>query len=200
MGKCQDKRKALLKLVPIITEVFSKINIDAVGPLPTLSKGRNYLLTTICMSSKYLDAIPVMDVSSVSVADALLEILSRMGFSREVQRDLGTSFNSRLTIEFFDRFHVKVTHSPVHHSQSNPVERFHRTIKRILKVLCLESGQDWKKNLIATLLVLRTITHGSTGFSPVELVHGKNLRTPEVLLYEHCQTPRSRFNHRRICF
>ncbi|GBL67053.1 hypothetical protein AVEN_221685-1 [Araneus ventricosus] len=59
----------------------------------------------------------------------------------------------------------------------------------MLRVLCLESGQDWEKNLPATLLALRTITHDSTGFSPAELVHGKNLRTPEVLLYEHWVRP-----------
>ncbi|GBM89254.1 hypothetical protein AVEN_180407-1 [Araneus ventricosus] len=52
-----------------------------------------------------------------------------------------------------------------------------------------ESGQDLEKNLPATLLALRTITHESTGFSPAELVHGKNLRTAGVLLYEHWVKP-----------
>ncbi|GBM15726.1 hypothetical protein AVEN_262896-1 [Araneus ventricosus] len=163
MGKSQNKVKAPLKLVPVITEVFSKIHIDAVGLLPTLSKGRNYLLNAICMSPKYPDAIPVTDMSSVSVADFLLEIISRMGFSCEVQCDLGTSFTSHLTTELFDHFGFKVTHSSLHHPQSNAVERFHRMIKRILKVLCLESGLDCEKNLPATLLALRTITHESTG-------------------------------------
>ncbi|GBM54090.1 Retrovirus-related Pol polyprotein from transposon 412 [Araneus ventricosus] len=189
MEKGNDKIKAPLKLVPIITEVFSKMNIDAVGPFPTSLKGNSYLLTAICMSLRYPDAIPVADISSISVTDALLEIFSRMGLPREIQSDLGSSFTSFLTSEFFDRFGIKVTHSSVHHPQSNPVERFHRTIKRMLKVLCLESGQDWEKNLPATLLALRTITHDSTGFSPAELVHRKNLRTPEVLLYEHWVRP-----------
>ncbi|GBL75596.1 hypothetical protein AVEN_93793-1 [Araneus ventricosus] len=112
-----------------------------------------------------------------------------MGFPREIQSDSGTSFTSFLSMEFFDRFGIKVTHSSVHHPQSNPVERFHRTIKRMLKVLLFESGQDWEKNLLATLPALRTITHDSTGFSPALLVHGKNLRTPEVLLYEHWVRP-----------
>ncbi|GBM14729.1 hypothetical protein AVEN_73820-1 [Araneus ventricosus] len=134
------------------------------------------------MSSKYPEAIPVADINSVSVIDVLLEVFSRMGFPREIQCDIGTSFTSHLTTEFFERFGIKVTHSSVHHPQSNPVERFHRTLKRLLKVLCLQSGEDWEKNLPATLLALRTVTHESTGFSPAELVHGKNLRTPEVLL------------------
>ncbi|GBM97599.1 Retrovirus-related Pol polyprotein from transposon 412 [Araneus ventricosus] len=183
IGKAREEGKAPLKLVPIITEIFSKINIDAVGPLPISAKNNRYLLTAICMSSKYPEAIPVADINSVSVIDALLEVFSRMGFPREIQCDNGTSFTSHLTTEFFERFGIKVTHSSVHHPQYNPVERFHRTLKRLLKVLCLQSGEDWEKTLSATLLASRT------GFSPAELVHGKNLRTPEVLLYEHWVNP-----------
>ncbi|GFV13063.1 retrovirus-related Pol polyprotein from transposon 297 [Trichonephila clavipes] len=61
-------------------------------PLPITSKGNRYLITAICMSSKFPEAIPVSDISSVSVTDALLNIFSRMGFPREIQCDQGTSF------------------------------------------------------------------------------------------------------------
>ncbi|CAL1293315.1 unnamed protein product [Larinioides sclopetarius] len=132
-GKPNEK-KAPLKLVPIIQEVFSKLNIDAVGPLPTNQNGKRFIITSICLSSKYPDAVPVTDLTSISVTDALLNIFSRTGFPAEIQCDQGTSFVSNLTSEFFERFGIKVCHSSVHHPQSNPVERFHRTIKRILRV------------------------------------------------------------------
>ncbi|GFX16807.1 retrovirus-related Pol polyprotein from transposon 17.6 [Trichonephila clavipes] len=123
-------------------EVFTKLNIDACGPLPITSKGNRYLITAICMSSKFPEAIPVSDISSVSVTDALLNIFSRMGFPREIQCDQGTSFTSALTTEFFERFGILVRHSSVYHPQSNPVERFHRTLKRLLRVLCLDAGSE----------------------------------------------------------
>lgn len=41
------------------------------------------------------------------------------------------------------------------------------------------------------LFSLRTVTHDSTGFSPAELVHGRNLRTPLMLLYENLTTKES---------
>ncbi|GBL85876.1 hypothetical protein AVEN_147792-1 [Araneus ventricosus] len=94
--------------------------------------------------------------------------------------DLGRSFVSELTETFLDKFGIKVIHSSVHRPQSNAVERFHRTIKRLLKVVCLESGDSWERTLPFALLTLRTVTHESTGFSPAELVHGKILRTPET--------------------
>ncbi|KAG8175376.1 hypothetical protein JTE90_009159 [Oedothorax gibbosus] len=46
------------------------------------------------------------------------------------------------------------------------------------RVLCLESGSDWEQAIYPALFALRTVTHESTGFTPAELVHDKNLRTP----------------------
>ncbi|GFS62208.1 retrovirus-related Pol polyprotein from transposon 297 [Trichonephila clavipes] len=184
VGKPQDKKKAPLKIVPVITEIFTKINIDASGPLPMTPSGNKYIITALCMSSRYPDAIPVANLCSTTVVNALLQIFSRMGFPRELQTDQGTSFMSALTTEFLERFGVKVVRSSVYHPQSNPVERMHRTLKRILRVLCLEAIPDWEKILPQALFALRTVIHDSTGFSPAELVHGKNLRTPVMLLYE----------------
>ncbi|GFT11930.1 retrovirus-related Pol polyprotein from transposon 412 [Trichonephila clavipes] len=136
------------------------------------------------MSSRYPDAIPVANLCSATVVNSLLQIFSRMGFPRELQTDQGTSFMSALTTEFLERFGVKVVRSSAYHPQSNPVERMHRTLKRTLHVLCLEAIPDWEKILPQALFALRTVIHDSTGFSPAELVHGKNLRTPVMLLYE----------------
>ncbi|GFV34873.1 retrovirus-related Pol polyprotein from transposon 17.6 [Trichonephila clavipes] len=107
-----------------------------------------------------------------------------MGFPREIHCNQGTSFTSALTTEFFERFGILVRHSSVYHPQSNPVERFHRTLKRLLRVLCLDAGSEWDKHLPSILLALRTVSHESTGYTPSELVYGKNLRTPQTLVME----------------
>ncbi|GFV96692.1 retrovirus-related Pol polyprotein from transposon 412 [Trichonephila clavipes] len=99
-GKPNDKKESSTKIGPCYSGGFTKLNIDACGPLPITSKGNRYLITAICMSSKFPEAIPVSDISSVSVTDALLNIFSRMGFPREIQCDQGTSFTSALTTEF----------------------------------------------------------------------------------------------------
>ncbi|GFV39369.1 retrovirus-related Pol polyprotein from transposon 412 [Trichonephila clavipes] len=184
-GKANDQKKAPMQLVPVISEVFSKLNVDAVGPLPTTPTGNKYLLTVMCMSSKYPGAVPMPDIASTTVVEALFQIFSRMGFPKEIQTDQGTSFTSILTSVFFENFGINVVRSSVYHPQSNPVERFHRTLKRILRVICIESSPEWEKQLPAALFALRTITHESSGFTPAELVHGKNLRTPITLLYKN---------------
>ncbi|GBM74616.1 hypothetical protein AVEN_28718-1 [Araneus ventricosus] len=41
VGKPNDKKRAPMKLAPMIQEVFAKINVDAVGPLPISASGKN---------------------------------------------------------------------------------------------------------------------------------------------------------------
>ncbi|KAG8173591.1 hypothetical protein JTE90_021272 [Oedothorax gibbosus] len=81
-----------------------------------------------------------------------------MGFPKVLQLDQGSSFTSALRTTFLEKFGIKVVHSSVYHPQSNPIERFHRTVKRVLKVLCLESGSDWEQAIYPALFALRTVT------------------------------------------
>ncbi|GFU44899.1 retrovirus-related Pol polyprotein from transposon 297 [Trichonephila clavipes] len=62
-------------------------------------------------------------------------------------------------MEFFERFGILVRHSSAYHPQSNPVERYHQTLKRLLRVLCLDAGSEWDKHLPSILLALRTVSH-----------------------------------------
>ncbi|GFT77198.1 transposable element Tcb2 transposase [Trichonephila clavipes] len=97
----------------------------------SLSQQRNtYLITSICVASKYPEAIPVESITSPNVIDALLSIFSRIGSPREIQSDLGSSFTSELTTIFFNNFGIKVTMPLVSHLQSNAVEKTTRRENR----------------------------------------------------------------------
>ena len=140
VGYSNDARKAPLKLVPIIGEPFFKVSIDTVGPLVTSSKGNNYLLTAICTATKYPEAVAISDTTSDTIVNGLLDIFSRIGFPREIQSDQGTYFVSNLTENFFRQFGIKHTCSSRYHAQSNPVERFHRSLRRIVST----ANTKWK--------------------------------------------------------
>ncbi|GIY74733.1 hypothetical protein CDAR_66821 [Caerostris darwini] len=68
----QHKRKALLKLIPVVDEVFSKLNVDEMDPLRKTPSGKRYLIAIMCLISRYPDAIPALAISSASVIDFLL--------------------------------------------------------------------------------------------------------------------------------
>ena len=136
VGKGGDMKKSPMKIVPVIEDVFSKINVDICGPWPESENGNRYIFTAICMASRYPEAILLKKVSSITIIDAFLDLFSRIGFPKEIQCDNGSYFVSALTNEFLQRLGIHVVHSSVYHPQSNPVERLHRTMKKIIRIQC----------------------------------------------------------------
>ena len=95
VGKPRDKKKAPLKLTPIISEPFSKLAIDVIEPMQTSSNNNRYAITAICCATKYPDTIPIPDLSSKEVVHALIQIFSKTGYPKQIQCNLGTSFTSK---------------------------------------------------------------------------------------------------------
>ena len=71
----------------MISTPFSRLAFDLVGPLPRSKQGFKYLLTCICLGSKYPDAIPLKRVDAKTVAEAMVEIFSRTGIPQEILTD-----------------------------------------------------------------------------------------------------------------
>ncbi|GFW43578.1 retrovirus-related Pol polyprotein from transposon 412 [Trichonephila clavipes] len=84
VGKPQDKKKDPLKIVPVITEIFTKINIDASGPLPMTPSGNKYIITALCMSSRYPDAIPVANLCSTTVCKCIVSDFQPNGVHKRI--------------------------------------------------------------------------------------------------------------------
>ncbi len=83
---------------------------------------------------------------------------------------------------------LNITHtvSSAYHPQSQGViERFHQTLKTIIRTYCVEHQKDWDEQLPLLLFAIRNTVQESLGFSPAELVFGHSLRGPLKLLQEH---------------
>ena len=70
-----------LQPIPSVGEAFSKIMIDCVGPLPKTSSGNEYLLTIMCTSTRFPEAIPLRNITAKSVIKALIKYFSWVGFA-----------------------------------------------------------------------------------------------------------------------
>ncbi|XP_069996593.1 uncharacterized protein [Penaeus vannamei] len=57
--------------IPVISEPFSHVIIDCVGPPPKTKSGNNYLLTIMCSSTRYPEAIPLRKISSKAIIKEL---------------------------------------------------------------------------------------------------------------------------------
>ena len=59
--------KAPLKPIPAFHEPFSRIIIDCVGPLPNTESGSEYMLTIMCASTRFPEAIPLCNIKAKSI-------------------------------------------------------------------------------------------------------------------------------------
>jgi len=177
-------RPVPLKPMPILTEPFSRVSIDLVGPIsPPSSEGHRYILTLIDFATGFPEALPLKEIDSISVAEALMVIFSRVGIPREILSDRGRQFVSQLMGELHKLLGVKpLFTTPYHPSGNGRVERFHATLKASLRKLCSDKPREWHRYLVPTLFAMREIPSDRTGFSAFELLYGRTVRGPLSVL------------------
>ena len=125
------------------------------------------------------------NIDAESVAEELVKLFARVGIPREILTDQGTNFTSWLLAEVYRLLHVKgLRTSPYHPQTDGLVERFNQTLKEMLRKTASEEGKDWYKLLPYVLFAYREVPQESTGFSPFELVYGREVRGPLDVLKE----------------
>ena len=87
--------KVPLEKMPLIDKPFKRVAIDLVGPIsPPSEEGHRYILTLVDFSTRYPEAVPLKKIDTETVAEALVDIFSRLGVPEEILSDLGTQFVS----------------------------------------------------------------------------------------------------------
>ena len=80
---------------------------------------------------------------------------------------------------------IKQYKSSAYHPESQgALERFHQTLKTMIKMYCIENSKDWDEGVHLLLFAVRESVQESLGFSPFELVFGHAVRGPLLLLKE----------------
>ena len=82
--------KAPMGKLPLISTPFSKICVDTsiIGPISPPSDGYRYTLTTIDMCIRFPEAILLKDIHTSTVAEALLEIFSRVELPNKIHSQI----------------------------------------------------------------------------------------------------------------
>ncbi|GFN74707.1 scan domain-containing protein 3 [Plakobranchus ocellatus] len=106
-----------------------------------------------------------------------------LGFPKEIQSDRGQQFISNLLAEFNSLCNIKHFVSTPYHPQTNGiVERFHSTLKSMIRKLSHESPTEWNRFAPAALFAYRNQVHSFTGFSPFFLLFDRAPRGPMQIL------------------
>ena len=179
-------RKVPLGSMPLIDTPFKRVAVDIVGPIaPPSEAGHRYILTLVDYATRYPEAVPLKKIITEAVAEALLDIYSRVGIPEEVLTDQGTQFMSECMQEVSRLLSIKgLTSTPYHPICNGLVERWNGTLKSMIKRLCQDQPKQWHRLINPVLFAYREVPQESTGFSPFQLLYGRSVRGPGTILKE----------------
>ena len=143
--------------LPFPTNRFTHVHMDIVGPLesPETSDSMKprYLLTIIDSYTRWLEAVPLTDVTASTVCQAFLaNWIARFGPPLNLTTDKGSQFCSELAENLNQALGINHIRTSAYNPRANGViERSHRTLKTALKA----RGRYWLHQLPVVLLGLR---------------------------------------------
>ncbi|XP_069140237.1 uncharacterized protein [Argopecten irradians] len=172
--------------MPLIDTPFKRVAVDLIGPIqPATDRGNRYILTVVDYATRYPEAVALRGIETERVAEALVDIFSRVGVPAEMLSDQGAQFTSDVMREVARLLSMKqLTTSPYHPMCNGLVERFNGTLKQMLRRMSAERPKDWDKFINALLFAYREVPQESLGFSPFELLYGRSVRGPMMILKE----------------
>ncbi len=126
---------------------------------------------SVCLSSSGL-CNPIPGGSSApqdcgkSVTEALFRMISLVGILKEILTDQGTAIMSRTIQELYELLGIESVRTSVYHPQMDGlVERFHRTLKTMIRKFVQEDAKNLDRWLEPLLFAVREVPQASTGFS-----------------------------------
>ena len=108
---------------------------------------------------------------------------ARFGMPNELHSDQGRNFESAVFKESCKLLGIRKTRTtPLHPQSDGMVERFNRTLGQELAKFCQESQEEWDNKLPALLMAYRSAEHETTGYTPAQMMTGREMRLPVDLI------------------
>ena len=179
--ECQKRLKTRRKepLHPIqVGRAFERIGIDLVGPLSITTQNNRYIIVATDYLMKWPEARAVSDAGANTLAKFIFEeIICRHGTPKIILSDQGRNFISETVRILCEKFLIVHKFSSAYHPQTNGmVERLNRTLCESLAKV--KGTDEWDQHIPAVLLVYRTKRHATTGYTPFQLVYGRQATLP----------------------
>lgn len=163
---CQEnrpsQRREPLIPTPLPTGPWERIGADLCE-----YKGQKYLVVVDCYS-RYIELVHLPTTTSKFVINKLKALFARHGLPRTMMTDNGPQFSGAEFHQFMEYCGTEHVTSSPHFPQANREAK--RAVQTAKKLLAQEDPAF-------ALLNYRTTPHSATGYSPAQLLMGRQLRT-----------------------
>ena len=117
--------------------------------------------------SKWLELIPLSDMTAAHVASRFVEIVvSRFGVPYTFHTDQGSNFESKLTKALRKLLGINKTHTTYHPQSNRMVERANKTIQVAPRSYVDRDYSSWDIHMPLVQLAYNTSVHCATGCTP----------------------------------
>ena len=117
--------------LPSIDTPFKRVAVDIVGPIePRSERKSRYILTMIDYATRYHEVVALPGIETERVAEALVEMFSRVGIPDEMLTDCGSQFTAEVMKEVSRLLPLQqITTTPYHPICNGLIERFSHDVK-----------------------------------------------------------------------
>ena len=147
------------------------------------NQGMSFLLTYVCVYSRFLICIPLKTKTKPEVFQAFCTIFAFTGLPEIFHSDNGGEFENEILIPFLISNHIDVRHGkPLKPTTQGKIERVNQTIIRFLsKSLNLEQDQVmWLEKLNSVVWSYNSAPHSSHGKPPGDVFFNRKYHAPIV--------------------
>ena len=181
--QCQDGKKMGRRHGTTLGRTSSHENarlknwaIDIVE-MPKGKYGFRYILTALDVSSRWIEAWPLTKATAAQVTRIIEEdMVPRYGEDLTIMSDQAKIFLSKLMRKVTDRTGCKRYFSTPYHPNSLPVERYHRTLNSLIRILLLDRDlpkESWPEMLHLALYTMRCTPDSDSKTSAFERLFGR---------------------------
>ena len=158
---------------------------DYLGPFPVTPRGNRYILLLTDHFSKYVEIIPVLDMTAEVCATKILnEYVARWGCPLSIHSDQGRTYESKIFKELCRMLEIRKTRTSVRNPKGNgQSERFNRTLLRMIRAYLCDEQDEWDLHLGCLAGAYRATPHETTKMTPNLLTMGREVRLPAELLF-----------------
>jgi hypothetical protein len=160
-----------------------------VGILPRAPDRFRYLFIGVDMLTKWLEAMPTVNITQEVAVKFLQSIIYRFNMPRRILTDNDTQFKGVKFVRCCADFGIQHQPSSIAHPQTNwQVKRVNGLILHGMKIRMFHDlearGRNWYKELASVLWVLQTNVNRATRETPFNLAYGADVVLPPEIYLE----------------
>lgn len=185
--KCQRNKTVNAKpygeaqIMPIPDAPFETMSLDLMTGLSKSKSGNDCIVVFTCALSKYAIIVPcTKDVSALDIAMIFYKhVFRKFGLPLKMISDRDPKFMGKFWKALYKCLGTRLTPtSPYRPQTDGQTERMNRTFTEAVRAFVNAKMTDWDEFVPSLEFAYNDSVHRATGYTPFELIHGWQPRTP----------------------